>query len=82
MENANELRLYAAEIIRKLWEGGELGQLELLQSQVNASIDLLKKEVDIEKALVETPRKRFVCSWCFDFVEECGHTEKENFYID
>lgn len=25
---------------------------------------------------------RFVCIDCFDFVEECGHTEKENFYVD
>ena len=43
MKNANELRLYAAEIVRKLWEGGETGQLELLKSQVEASLELLKK---------------------------------------
>jgi hypothetical protein len=26
--------------------------------------------------------KKFVCIDCFDFVEECGHTDKENMYVD
>ncbi len=39
--DANELRLYAAEIIRQLWMRGEAGQLELLAMQAKRSIESL-----------------------------------------
>ena len=40
-KEANELRLYAAEIIRRLWDAGETKQLELLQRQVKVSLEYI-----------------------------------------
>jgi len=37
-DEANTLRLIAAEIINKLWQAGERTQLELLESQAKRSI--------------------------------------------
>lgn len=39
MNKANELRLVAAEIIRRLWAAGESTQLELLMMQAKRSLD-------------------------------------------
>lgn len=39
LNRANQLRLIAAEVIRKLWEAGETTQLELLMGQAKASIE-------------------------------------------
>lgn len=36
---ANQIRLIAAEIIRKLWEAGETTQLELLHVQAKRSLE-------------------------------------------
>ncbi len=38
-KEANDLRLIAAEIIRKLWLAGETTQLELLQVQAARSLE-------------------------------------------
>ena len=42
----NELRLFAAEVIRKLWSAKDLSQLNLLKMQVESSIEDLEKKVD------------------------------------
>jgi hypothetical protein len=42
MKEANQLRLIAAEIIHKLWEAGEVTQLELLEMQAKRSVEDLK----------------------------------------
>lgn len=39
MSEANQLRLFAAEIIRKLWLAGETTQLELLEMQAKRSLE-------------------------------------------
>lgn len=43
-ENANQLRLIAAEIIHKLWVAGETTQLELLEMQARRSVEELKSK--------------------------------------
>lgn len=42
----NELRLFAAEVIRKLWSAKDLSQLNLLKMQIESSIEDLEKKVD------------------------------------
>ncbi len=46
--DANELRLYAAEIIRQLWARGETAQLELLEMQAKRSLESLEKTLPKE----------------------------------
>jgi uncharacterized membrane protein len=49
VEGANQLRLIAAEIIRKLWQAGEITQLELLEQQAKSSIEHIKKNSSQER---------------------------------
>lgn len=43
MSDANQLRLIAAEIIHKLYDAGEITQLELLEMQAKRSVEEIKK---------------------------------------
>jgi hypothetical protein len=43
MSDANQLRLIAAEIIHKLYDTGDVTQLELLEMQAKRSIEEIKK---------------------------------------
>ena len=45
-DEANHIRIIAAEIIRKLWQAGETVQLELLMEQAKASLNKPFKKKD------------------------------------
>jgi hypothetical protein len=48
-EKDNKLRCFAAEIIAQLWQSGNVSQLELLQMQVNSSIEDIKGKQSVAK---------------------------------
>lgn len=52
IKDANKLRCFAAEIIAQLWKMGECEQLQLLQVQVNSSVDDLKEKDQIRRDLL------------------------------